>query len=113
MPLTHDEGHEKYVAEIRKIPPLDPARETELRAKAHDGDRDALREVVWSYLARAHDLAQELKPSWMDALTAAQEANQVLQQVIEAPDVDDVMPALEERLRHGFDKLAQANPEEA
>lgn len=111
MPLTHDEGHEKYLAEVRKIPPLDPAREEELRAKAHEGDRDALREVVWSYLGRAHDLALELKPEWMDPLVASQEANQILQQVIEAPDVDDVMPALEERLRVGFEKLEKAKPE--
>lgn len=105
---SHETTHEKYVAQISKIDRLTPEREAELLAQARAGDREALREIVWSYLRLTYHLAQELKPEWMEPLLAAQEANAILSQVVEAPDIDEIEPALEARLRVMFDRLEQA-----
>ncbi|HEX9712896.1 MAG TPA: hypothetical protein VGB52_10160 [Actinomycetota bacterium] len=105
---AHETTHERYVEQISKIERLAPEREAELLAQTRTGDRDALREVIWSYLRLTYHLAQELKPEWMEPLLAAQEANAILSQVVEAPDIDEIEPALEARLRVLFDRLEQA-----
>lgn len=108
--VDHEAYLERYLAEVGKVERPTPERERELRERARSGDREALREVVWSYLEFAHALAQELKPDWMAALTATEEANQLLAQVIRS-DVEDVQPALEERLRIAFERFEPAGPD--
>ena len=103
-----DHGLQDFLRDALGFPRLAPAKEERLLARVRQHqDQKASRRVIESYLARVSEIALRLRPDWLSAPDAIQEAIVVLRRLIEDPNVRYPAPLLEDEIKRHFARFGR------
>lgn len=100
-----DEALAKYLAEVRGLPLLFAVDEADLLTASRRGDDSARKRLLEGHLVIAALLALRLPPRWMRPIDAIQEANVVLNRLLNDESVAVPVRELTSALIRHYDEI--------